>query len=132
MFSGFWQVRIDENSKKYTAFVTPGFGLFEFQRLPFGLCNAPSTFQDLTDRVFHGLKWSCVLVYLDDLIIYSKTSQEHLEKLELVFQRLREANLKLKTEKCVFFAEQVKILGHIVLFVEQSRVTDVFNSRLTY
>ena len=114
LFSGFWQVGIEENSKEYTAFVTPGFGLFEFNKLPFGLCNAPSTFQDLTDRVFRGLKWSSVLVYLDDVIVFSETFEEHLDKLKEVFQRLRDANLTLKTQKCTFAATQVKVLGHIV------------------
>ena len=114
LFSGFWQVGIEENSKEYTAFIMPGFGLFEFNKLPFGLCNAPSTFQDLTDRVFRGLKWSSVLVYIDDVIIYSKTFEEHLEKLREVFERLRAANLTLKTKKCTFASTQVKVLGHIV------------------
>ncbi|KAJ3659856.1 hypothetical protein Zmor_011519 [Zophobas morio] len=76
--------------------------------------TARATFQDLTDRVFLGLKWSSVLVYIDDVIIYSKTFEEHIEKLREVFERLRAANLTLKTKKCTFASTQVKVLGHIV------------------
>lgn len=112
--SGYWQVEIEENSKEYTAFVTPGFDLFEFNRLPFGLCNTPGTFQDLTDRVFQGLKWANVMVYLDDVIVFSDTFEEHLSLLKEVFQRIKLANLSLKTYKCTFAQEEVKILGHVV------------------
>lgn len=114
LFSGYWNVPIEENSRKYTAFVTPGLGLFQFNRLAFGLCCAPNTFQELTDRVFWGLKWSTLLLYLDDVILFSETFDEHLERLRVVFSRIREARLTLKTTKCRFAMEEIKVLGHIV------------------
>lgn len=114
LFSGFFQMPLEEKSKKYTAFITPGYGLWEFNCLPFGLCNAPSSFQQLTDTVLHGLKWSSVLCYLDDVIIFSETIEEHLDKLKQVFDRLRKANLTIKTSKCEFLKEEIKILGHII------------------
>src|SRR3954471_3445065 len=82
--------------------------------MPFGLTNAPATFQQLIDSVIAGLKWTVCLVYLDDIIIFSQTFEEHLKKLTLVFDRLREANLKLKGSKCRFCLPEVQFLGHVV------------------
>src|SRR3954471_16219067 len=82
--------------------------------MPFGLTNAPATFQQLIDSVIAGLKWTVCLVYLDDIIIFSQTFEEHLNKLTLVFDRLREANLKLKGSKCRFCLPEVQFLGHTV------------------
>lgn len=114
LYSGFWQVPIREQDKELTAFIAPGHGLYEFNVLPFGFCNAPSTFQSLADKVFHGMKWKDVLIYLDDIVIFSETFEEHLEKLGKVFERLRQAGLTLKTTKCIFAEDEVKLLGHIV------------------
>lgn len=113
LLSGYWQVGVKEEHKELTAFCTHN-GLYEFNVLPFGLCNAPATFQALADTVFHGLKWKDVLIYLDDIIIFSKTFDEHIIKLRHVFQRLQSANLKLKPSKCSFLAKEVKILGFLV------------------
>ena len=109
--SGYWQVAMHKDSIALTAFSTPD-GHFEFVRLPFGLRNAPADFSRLMHRVLGDLDF--VEIYLDDLTVHSKTFEEHLQHLETVFGRLREANLKLNPEKCVFVAHQVRILGFIV------------------
>ena len=82
--------------------------------MPFGLCNAPATFQRLMDLVLAGIQWSKCLVYLDDIIILGRSFQEHLQHLVLVLQRLREANLHIKPAKCVLWRDEVLYLGHVV------------------
>ena len=82
--------------------------------MPFGVCNAPATFQRLMDKVLAGVQWSSCLVYLDDVIIVGRTFQEHLKNLKDVFDRLRGAGLKLKPSKCNLCSSQVQFLGHIV------------------
>ena len=111
--SGYWQIAMDEESKQKTAFITHN-GLYEFNVLPFGLCNSPATFQRLMTHILRGLEWSICLVYIDDLIIFSRTFDEHLTHLEQVFKRLREANVRLKPSKCHFVKPQVEYLGHVV------------------
>jgi transposase InsO family protein len=111
--SGYWQVEMDKNSREKTAFVTHK-GLFEFNVMPFGLTNAPATFQRLMDIVLAGLKWQCCLVYIDDVVIYSPTFEQHLIDLENVFQALKSANLTLKTSKCQFCRREMKYLGHVI------------------
>ena len=99
--------------REKTAFYTTK-GLFEFIRMPFGLCNTPATIQHLLDPVLSGLQWSNCLVYLDDVIIVGRTFKEHLQNLQSVFDWLTEAGLKLQTAKCSLCRKQVKSLGHIV------------------
>ena len=111
--SGYWQVELDEDAKKKSAFVVRG-GLYCWNVMPFGLTNAPSTFERLMERVLSGLHWQILLVYLDDIIVYAKTVEEELRRLATVFQRLRESGLKLKAKKCHLFKESVLYLGHIV------------------
>ena len=111
--SGFWQIGLDKNDKEKTSFAT-GLGLYQFTVMPFGLVNAPSTFERLMEDVMRGLQWEECLVYMDDLIVPSQTFDEGLVRLEHVFKRLETANLKLKPSKCVFFQKQVNFLGHIV------------------
>ena len=82
--------------------------------MPFGLCNAPATFQQLMDLILAGLQWKNCLVYLDDILIIGKTFKEHNDNLGLVFSRLREAGLKLKPSKCFVCQKQVTYLGHVV------------------
>ena len=96
-----------------TCFVTRK-GIYGFRVLPFGLCNAPTTFQRLVDLALAGLTWEVCLVYLDDLIVFSRTFAEHLDRLRLVLNRLKEANLKLKPSKCSLFQERVKFFGSII------------------
>ena len=112
--SGYWQVPIAEQEKEKTAFRTSSGQLFEFNQVPFGLCNAPATFSRLMDRVLAGLHWETCLFYLDDIIVFSSTWEEHLARLREVFERLRHAKLKLGATKCTFAAKEVSYLGHRV------------------
>ena len=112
--SGYWQVEIKEQDKKKTAFQVGNLGFYEFHRMPFGLCNAPATFQRLMERCMGDLNLRDCLIYLDDVIIFSSTFEEHLDHLEAVFSRLRQHNLKLKASKCEFLRSEVTYLGHVV------------------
>ena len=103
-----------ERDKEKTAFCTSSGQLYEFNQVPFGLCNATATFSRLMDRVLAGLHWETCLFYLDDIIVFSSTWEEHLARLGQVFERLRHANLKLGAEKCAFAAKEVSYLGHRV------------------
>ncbi len=94
LFSGYWQVQMADTSKEYTALTTYE-GLYQFNVLPFGLCNAPSTFQRLMECVLRGLNWQICLIYIDDIIIFSKTFEEHLQHLNLVFARILHQLLNL-------------------------------------
>lgn len=111
--SGYWQVEMDKESRKKTAFVTHK-GLFEFNVMPFGLTNAPATFQRLMDMVLAGLKWQCCLVYIDDVVVFSPTFEQHLKDLEKVFEALKIANLTLKSSKCQFCRREMRYLGHTI------------------
>ena len=82
--------------------------------MPFGLCNAPATFQRLMDEVLQGILWDFVVVYLDDLNVYSRNFDEHLSHLRDVFDRLRQAGLKLNPEKCRFASSKLVFLGHVI------------------
>ena len=115
--SGFWQIRIHPDSVEKTAFTTPQ-GLFEFRVMPFGLTNAPGVFQRLMQQVLMGLNPEdgpdFVSVYIDDVLVFSKTLEEHLHHLELVLKRVIEVGLKLKPVKCQFFRQEVEYLGHTI------------------
>lgn len=111
--SGYWQVEMDKQSIEKTAFVTHK-GLYEFNVMPYGLMNAPATFQRLMDIVLAGLKWQSCLVYIDDIVIYSPTFNQHLIDLKNVLQALRDANLTLKLSKCCFCRKEMKYLGHVI------------------
>ncbi len=99
--SGYWQVELDPADREKTAFTT-SHGLYEFRVMPFGLCNAPSTFQRLMELVLAGLSWESCLAYMDDIVIFGRTFDEHVERLREVLSRLREANLKVNARKCQF------------------------------
>ena len=105
--SGYWQVPIQGWDKERTAFRTSGGQLFEFNQVPFGLCNAPVTFSRLMDRILAGLHWETCLFFLDDIIVFAATWEEHLDHLLEVFERLRHSKLKLGAEKCTFAAKEV-------------------------
>jgi len=89
-------------------------GTYRFKRVPFGLCNAGSTFQRVMDLALSGLNYNMCLVYLDDIIVHSSSVEEHIERLGLLFERLRAANLKLKPSKCSLLRTEVSFLGHVV------------------
>ena len=112
--SGYWQVEVVPEDHKKTAFATPD-GLFQFKVMPFGLSNAPATFQRLMEKVLRDLHWSTCLVYLDDIIIFSRTIEEHVERLGEILFHLRNAGLKLKPTKCHLLKKSVHYLGHVVL-----------------
>ncbi|KAK3526080.1 hypothetical protein QTP70_014642 [Hemibagrus guttatus] len=99
--SGYHQVAVHEKDRYKTAFTMP-FGLYEYRRMPFGLCNAPATFQRLMQAIMSDFVFQIVLVYLDDLLVYSSTFHKHLVWLETVFRKLKETGLKIKIEKCHF------------------------------
>ncbi len=111
--AGYWQVEMDDDARSKSAFVTTS-GLYEWNVLPFGLCNAPSTFERLMDFVLAGLRWDTLLVYLDDVIVFGRTVSENIERLKEVLARFRNAGLKLKPSKCNLFQTKVHYLGHVV------------------
>lgn len=111
--SGYNQVPVSEHDKPKTAFCTP-FGLFEWNRMPFGLCNAPSTFQRLMQRMFGGQQCQSLLLYLDDIVVFSSSVSQHVQRLEVVLDRLHREGLKVKLAKCSFFQREVSYLGHII------------------
>ena len=99
--SGYYDLTLDKDSKAKTAFVTP-FSKYEFNAVPFGLAQAPAYFQQLISMVLQDCS-NFVMVYLDDIIIFSRNEQEHLKHIEIIFKKLKEAGLKLKESKCDFF-----------------------------
>ena len=111
--SGYWQVSLSPEARCKTAFATHS-GLFQFRVMPFGLCNAPATFERLMDQVLQGLRWSRCLVYLDDIISFGTTFGDALDNLTLIFERLRLYGLQLKSTKCHLFQTSVPFLGHVV------------------
>lgn len=111
--SGFWQIPLDPTTKHKTSFVTAD-AQYQFTRLPFGLSNAPISFQQTMSTLLRGIVNKFVLVYIDDLIIFSETYDEHKRHLEEVFSRLRLANLTLKPSKCQFASSSVEYLGHFL------------------
>ena len=115
--SGYWQIRMHAESVEKTAFVTPH-GLYEFRVMPFGLTNAPAVFQRLMERVLAGLNPeegpNFVVVYIDDVLIFSRSLEEHFQHLRMVLRRIEEAGLKLKPSKCQFLRREVEYLGHLI------------------
>ncbi len=110
LYSGYWQVKMDPKDINKTAFVTRQW-LFHFM---VGLCNAPATFEQLMELVLSGLNWKICPIYLDDMIVYGGNFYDALNRLKTVWQRIREANLKLKPSKCCFMSDGVPFLGHYV------------------
>jgi len=111
--SGFHQIPMHEPDAPKTAFSTP-YGHYHFKRMPFGLKNAPATFQRLMDQTLAGLQGTEVFVYLDDIVLYASSLKEHETKFNKLAERLRRANLKLQPDKCEFLRKEVTYLGHII------------------
>ncbi len=111
--SGYYNVEVHEDDKRFTAFTTP-FGLYEYNRLPQGLCNSPATFMRMMMNIFGDQNFMSMLCYLDDILVFAPDEQLALERLEMVFQKLKAHNLKLSQKKCHFMKPSVKFLGHIV------------------
>ena len=114
MNSGFWQVPMVKESKQYTAFTLGSMGLYECESMPFGLCNAPPTFQRLMQNCLGELNLTYCLIYLDDMIVFSDTPDEHLQRMRVIFDRQREHGLKLKPSKCEVFKSEINYLAHHV------------------
>ena len=110
--SGFWQIKMAEESRQYTAFMVGSLGIYEFLRMPYGLCNTPATFQRLMQNCLGELNLQYALIYLDDVIVYSRTPKEHLKWLQAVLDRFALNGLKLQPSKCHFFKESLTYLGH--------------------
>lgn len=112
--SAFWQVPLSGSSKEYTAFTVPGRGLFQFCRMPFGLSNAPATWQRIIDTILGPELEPSVMCYIDDVVIISNSFSEHLRLLEVVFDRLRQAGLIISLQKCHFCKPELRYLGYLV------------------
>ena len=113
LMSGYWQVKVHPEDREKTAFITR-YGTYEFNVMPFGLCNAPATFQRLMNQVYKGIAYKYVVVYLDDTNVFSRTFDDHIKHLREVFTRIRKAGLKLNIEKCNFWMKRLPFLGHII------------------
>ena len=110
--SGFWQVEMAKDSQQYTAFTVGSMGVYEFLRMPYGLCNALVTFHRLMQNCLSELNLTYALIYLDNVIVFSRTKEEHLHRLLVVFARFLEHGLKLKPSKCHFLQDEITFLGH--------------------
>ena len=113
LHSGYWQLQMDPETKHKAAFITQK-GVYEWKRLGMGLRNSCVSFQMVMSQVLRGLHWKNMLVYVDDICVFSKNFDEHLVHLQQLFERLRSAGLTLKPTKCKFAAKQVKFLGHMI------------------
>jgi hypothetical protein len=111
--SGYHQIRIRESDTHKTAFKTK-YGLFEWTVMPFGLCNAPATFQSMVNAIFSDMIDHFLIVYLDDILVYSETMEEHLEHIEKVLQRLQDNQLHCRVTKCEFLKQELEYLGYYI------------------
>ena len=110
--AGYWQIGLDPTTSAKSAFVTHQ-GLHEFVCMPYGMCNAPATFQRLMEVVLAGQLWKNCSMFIDDVLVCSNTFEEHLTHLKEVLPRLQQAGLRLKAKKCLFLWDEVSYLGHI-------------------
>ena len=113
--SGFWQIQMALGSQQYMVFTVDNLRFYEFTYMPFGLCNAPTTFQHLMQNTLGELNLTYCVIYLDNIIVFGHTEEEHLEHLRMVFERFWEFNLKLKPSKCLFFQSEIVYLAHHIL-----------------
>lgn len=109
--SGFWQIPTDEETKQKSAFITP---LYQWKRIPFGLINAPASFQALMKHVLQELNWKTCLVCVNDILVFSNSFNNHLRYLDEIFKRLQSAGLTLKPSKCYFALPEVKYFWHVL------------------
>ena len=112
---GFWQVEMDEASKQYTAFTLGLLVFFECEHMPFGLCNAPTTFQRLMQNCLGELNLTYCLIYLDNVITFSNNEDDHLHCMRVIFDRFRVEHLKLKPSQCSLFHDEIVLLAHHVM-----------------
>jgi hypothetical protein len=112
-FAGYWQINVDVDSRPFTTFISP-FGLFQFVKMPFGLSNAPAYFTRVLERAFASQLYSSVIIYIDDIAVFSSDFQEHLQQLRKVFTILRTNNIKLKRKKCSFIQAEFVYLGYLI------------------
>jgi len=112
--SAYWQVEIEESDREKTAFSVGNLGFYQCNRMSYGLCNAPASFQRLMERCMGDMHLRDCLVFIDDILIFSRNFDEHLERLEAVFRRLVQHGLKLKPSKCELFKTSVEYLGHVI------------------
>ena len=112
--TGFWQIKMDEVLKQCTAFTVGNLGFFGCDCMPFGLSNAPATFQRLMQNCLWELNLIYCLIYLDDIIIFSQMAEEHLYHLHIIFDQFREHNLKWNPSKCDFYRNEITYLAHQV------------------
>ena len=129
--AGYWQVEMKESSIPYTAFTVGPLSFYECVHMLFGLTNAPATFQCLMESCLGDYHLKYCIIYLDDIIIFSKTPEEHISRLRKVFQKLDEAGLRLKPSKCEFFKDRLEYLGHVVsskgIETNPKRITAILN-----
>ena len=111
--SGYWQIPVEEEDRDKTAFVCHA-GLYRYKRMPFGLQNAPATFQRTLDILLLPFKWLSCLVYLDNVIVFSETVEEHFAHLDAILSATKAAGISLKLSKCSFFTKTIKYLGHLI------------------
>ena len=130
MSRGYWQVKMSEESKEKTSFITHN-GIYQFNKMPYGLMNSGNTFQMNMSTVLNNMTWQNAIVYIDDVLCFSNNYEEHIEHLSAIFDRLRSANLKLNPKKCYFAREEVTYLGHTIssegIRVDQEKVKAVLD-----
>ena len=136
--SGFWQIKMAPELQQYTAFMVGNLGFYEFTHMPFRLCNVLATFQCLMQNTLGELNLTYCVIYLNDVIIFGHTEEEHLEHLHIVFKRFQEFNLKLKPSKCSCFQSEITYLAHhiswwgILLSQDNVQAVDEFPMPKTY
>jgi hypothetical protein len=130
--TGYHQLKVRESDIPKTAFTTR-YGLFEYTIMSFGLTNAPTYFMNLMNKVFMKFLDKFVLVFIDDILVYSKTEEEHVEHLRLVLGTLREYQLYAKFNKCKFWLKEVGFLGHVLLAggvsIDPSKITSIMERK---
>ena len=112
--SRFWLVKMVPESQQYTAFTVGNLGFYKFTNMPFGLCNAPMTFQHLMQNTLGELNLTYCIIYLDDIIVFGCTEEEHLECVCIMFECFHKFNLKLKPSKCLFLQSKIVYLAHYI------------------